>query len=150
MTQGSTAALLRGLSEALGPPTHLLLFASAALAVFEVGLFIGEWVSAWRARVKPDSGPAWARRARRRVDRVDSLARVGPMLGLMGTLIPLGPGLSALGRGDARELALAVTVAFDTTVLGLAVGMVGFVLGRLRRGHYDARIESAQGVDSGP
>jgi biopolymer transport protein ExbB/TolQ len=59
------------------------------------------------------------------------------MFGLMGTLIPLGPGLAALGRGDVASLANAVTVAFDTTVLGLAVGIVGFCLARARRSHYD-------------
>ena len=59
------------------------------------------------------------------------------MLGLMGTLIPLGPGLAALGEGELRVLTTAMTVAFDTTVIGLLSGMIGFVLGRLRRRWYD-------------
>jgi hypothetical protein len=79
--------------------------------------------------------------ARRRIERADVLARVGPMLGLIGTLIPLGPGLAALGRGELGELARAVTVAFDTTVLGLLVGITGFVLGRLRRRWYDQLLD---------
>ena len=62
------------------------------------------------------------------------------MLGLMGTLIPLGPGLAALGRGELDVLAQAVTVAFNTTVLGLLAGILGFVIGRLRRRWYDAAI----------
>ena len=37
---------------------------------------------------------------RRMVDHVDVSAKVAPMLGLMGTLIPLGPGIEALGRGE--------------------------------------------------
>jgi len=58
-------------------------------------------------------------------------------LGLMGTLIPLGPGLSALGEGDLTVLTTAMSVAFDTTVLGLLVGIVGFVIGRVRRRWYE-------------
>lgn len=41
--------------------------------------------------------------------------QLGPILGLLGTLIPLGPGLAALGSGDIVTLAEALTVAFDTT-----------------------------------
>ena len=48
--------------------------------------------------------------------------QLGPILGLLGTLIPLGPGLAALGSGDIVTLAEALTVAFDTTVTGLLIG----------------------------
>ena len=34
----------------------------------------------------------------------DIVARTAPMFGLMGTLIPLGPGLIALGQGDTKTL----------------------------------------------
>lgn len=44
--------------------------------------------------------------------------QLGPILGLLGTLIPLGLGLAALGSGDIVTLAEALTVAFDTTVTG--------------------------------
>ncbi|HJO36774.1 MAG TPA: flagellar motor protein MotA, partial [Gammaproteobacteria bacterium] len=62
----------------------------------------------------------------------------------MGTLIPLGPGLAALGRGELASLAEAVILAFDTTVLGLLVGLVGFVLGRLRRRWYDSLLDALE------
>ena len=34
----------------------------------------------------------------------DLIAKIAPMFGLMGTLIPLGPGLMALGQGDTKTL----------------------------------------------
>lgn len=132
-----TAQLLRSISEVLALPTHLLLLASAIVALFELGVFAAE---RWSPSREADAA-ALTRTARVRIERVDVLARVGPMLGLMGTLIPLGPGLSALGRGDVAALAAAVTVAFDTTVVGLAVGIVGFALGRVRRRHYDGLLD---------
>ena len=76
----------------------------------------------------------------RRIERSDFLARISPMLGLMGTLIPLGPGLSALGTGELSILTTAMSVAFDTTVLGLLIGIAGFVLGRVRRRWYDSAL----------
>jgi len=132
---------LRIVSEALEGPTHVLLLASAAMGLLEVGVYLHERMG--RALEVTDP-PTLLARGRTRVDRADLLARAGPMLGLMGTLIPLGPGLSALGRGDVAALATAVTVAFDTTVLGLAVGIVGFVLGRARRRLYDRLLDHEQ------
>lgn len=80
----------------------------------------------------------------RRLERVDLLARSGPILGLMGTLIPLGPGLSALGSGDIEILATAMTVAFDTTVLGLLIGLLGYGLGRVRRRWYEQAMQTLE------
>ena len=64
----------------------------------------------------------------RRLDRTRLLVRGGPALGLMGTLIPLAPGLAALGRGDVASLATNLRTAFGATVVGLLVGTVAFAL----------------------
>ncbi len=82
--------------------------------------------------------------ARHRLERADLLARIPPMLGLMATIIPLGPGLAALGQGDPAQLASAVTVAFDATVLGLLAGIAGLVVGKLRRRWYDELLEAME------
>ncbi|MEV4419683.1 MotA/TolQ/ExbB proton channel family protein [Patulibacter sp. NPDC049589] len=68
----------------------------------------------------------------RRLDRTRMLVRSGPALGLMGTLIPLAPGLAALGKGDIAQLADDMQVAFAATVLGLVVGTLGFALTLVR------------------
>jgi len=64
----------------------------------------------------------------RRLDRTRLLVRAGPALGLMGTLIPLAPGLAALGDGDVSVLAENLRDAFGATVVGLLVGTVAFAL----------------------
>lgn len=66
--------------------------------------------------------------AQRRLDRTRMLVRAGPALGLMGTLIPLAPGLAALERGDVGTLAADLRVAFAATVIGLLVGTLAFAL----------------------
>ncbi len=56
-----------------------------------------------------------------------SLSKIGPMLGLMGTLIPMGPALVGLASGDIATMAQNMQVAFATTVVGIFVGGIGYV-----------------------
>ncbi len=76
-------------------------------------------------------------RAKKILGKTDLMARLGPVLGLMGTLIPLGPGLAALGQGDVRGLSEAVIIAFDTTVAGIAAGAVAAFISKVRRRWYE-------------
>lgn len=71
------------------------------------------------------------------LERTDIVTRIGPTLGLMGTLIPMGPGLAALGAGDVNTLANAIIVAFDTTVVGIGSGAVGYLVSKIRRRWYE-------------
>ena len=48
--------------------------------------------------------------------------KAGPILGLMGTLIPMGPALIGLSQGDIKSLADNLVIAFATTVIGLVIG----------------------------
>lgn len=69
-----------------------------------------------------------------RCERVDRLVKMGPALGLMGTLIPLGPALLGLAKGDLETLATNLVVAFSTTVVGLTVALISsFVLTTQKR-----------------
>ena len=73
-----------------------------------------------------------------RITRItDLIARVAPMFGLMGTLIPLGPGLIALAQGDTKTLSDSLLIAFDTTVAGLISGAISFVISGIRKGWYE-------------
>lgn len=56
-----------------------------------------------------------------------TLMRIGPMLGLMGTLIPMGPALVGLASGDIASMAVNMQVAFSTTVIGIFVGAIGYI-----------------------
>jgi biopolymer transport protein ExbB/TolQ len=62
--------------------------------------------------------------------------RVGPMLGLMGTLIPMGPALISLSQGDIQQMADSLVIAFSTTVIGLAVGGVCYGVYTIRNRWY--------------
>jgi biopolymer transport protein ExbB/TolQ len=68
-----------------------------------------------------------------KISRTRMLIRVGPMLGLMGTLIPMGPALVGLAAGDIASMALNMRVAFSTTVVGIFIGAVGFFLNQVQQ-----------------
>ena len=127
----------------LQPVVWALLLATA-YAVLELGTLLAERLHALRRWRERGDGADFERLAVRRIERTDFLTRIAPMLGLMGTLIPLGPGLAALGAGELDILTTAMSVAFDTTVLGLLVGIVGFVIGRLRRRWYDETLTAIE------
>lgn len=65
-----------------------------------------------------------------------TLAKMGPMLGLMGTLIPMGPALVGLADGDIASMAYNMQVAFATTVVGLFSSAVGFVARQTKQRWY--------------
>ena len=69
--------------------------------------------------------------------KTDIITRIGPTLGLMGTLIPMGPGLAALGAGDINTLASSLTVAFNTTIVGIGSGALCYFIGKIRSSWYD-------------
>lgn len=72
----------------------------------------------------------------KRVQYTDMIAKLGPMFGLLGTLIPLGPGIIALGQGDTYTLSQSLLVAFDTTIVGLICAAVATVISTIRKRWY--------------
>ena len=55
------------------------------------------------------------------------LSKVGPVLGLIGTLIAMSPALTGLSQGDISKMASNMQVVFATTVVGLVVSLVGLI-----------------------
>ncbi len=64
------------------------------------------------------------------------LGKMGPMLGLMGTLIPMGPALVGLSTGDIASMAYNMQVAFATTVVGLFAAAIGFITQQVKQRWY--------------
>ena len=55
------------------------------------------------------------------------LAKIGPVLGLIGTLISMSPALVGLSTGDISGMAYNMQVVFATTVVGLVISAVGLI-----------------------
>jgi hypothetical protein len=137
MLYGLSLELMHLITSWLLQPVVWGLLFFTALAIYEVGIAAGERFSVIPTLVAGKQRRQLVEQGKKRIERADFITRIAPMLGLMGTLIPLGPGLSALGTGDISILTTAMTVAFDTTIIGLLAGVIGFILGRMRRRWYD-------------
>ncbi len=81
-----------------------------------------------------------------RVRVTDLISKVAPMFGLMGTLIPLAPGLIALGQGDTKTLSDSLLIAFDTTVAGLISAAVALLISSVRKSWYAGYSSSLEAV----
>lgn len=118
-------------------------FAAEALAQIARAILAGDAVGVEHALADYEHA------AERRLDRTRILVRAGPALGLMGTLIPLAPGLAALGRGDVSTLAGDLRTAFAATTVGLLVGTVAFALTLIRTRMYSEDLTALERAVSG-
>ena len=79
----------------------------------------------------------------------DMIAKLGPMFGLLGTLIPLGPGVVALGQGDTVTLSQSMSIAFDTTIAGIITAAVCALISTARKRWYASDIADLEAIMEG-
>ena len=82
----------------------------------------------------------------RRLDGTRMFIRFGPILGLMGTLIPISPALVALAQGDIQSLSTNLIIAFSTTVVGLLIGGLAFGVSTIRERWYASDLSDLEYV----
>ncbi len=80
----------------------------------------------------------------RRLERTRILTRIGPVLGLMGALIPLAPALAGLAQGNVVELTDNLEIAFSVAVIGLLIGGLAYVIGLVRDRMYSQDISDLE------
>lgn len=80
------------------------------------------------------------------VNYTELVVKIAPMAGLMGTLIPLGPGIMALGRGDTQTLSESIITAFDTTVAGLISAGFATIISSVRKQWYRKYISDTESL----
>ena len=83
----------------------------------------------------------------KRLSRPRMLLKLGPMLGLMGTLIPMGPALVGLANGDISSMAYNMQVAFSTTVVGLIIAVIGIVTLQVKQRWFSLEMNNLDYVD---
>ncbi len=61
------------------------------------------------------------------------VSRSGPMLGLVTTMIAIGPALVAMGEGEIDKVAQEMIVAFSASILALIAASITFSIMTVRR-----------------
>jgi biopolymer transport protein ExbB/TolQ len=67
-----------------------------------------------------------------RLDRTRAFVRLGPMLGLAGTIIPLGPALQSLLGGDLAGMVNHLVIGFGAVVCGLMMSGLSYAITLVR------------------
>lgn len=126
-------------------PVLVLLCLMFIYAWFALGQTLVEFV--WRRRRRHGSAPLHAWRASHPEAGIDALelyvlkqlewqrivSRVAPMLGLVATMIPMGPALVAVAAGNSQGMAQNLVVAFSAVIVALLAASITFVVQSLRR-----------------
>jgi biopolymer transport protein ExbB/TolQ len=68
--------------------------------------------------------------------------RIGPALGLMGTLIPMAAALQGLADGNLPALASNMVTAFAATVVGLTISVVAYAITAFREDWVRADVQA--------
>jgi biopolymer transport protein ExbB/TolQ len=125
----------------------LLILALFVYALYAVGRFAMDWwprrspdwarhgcaLRRWQAgRSEVDSG-ALELQVLRQLEPLRIVSRTAPMLGLVATMIPLGPALLALGDGDLAEVGQNLVVAFAAVIIALITASIVFFVLNVRR-----------------
>ena len=76
----------------------------------------------------------------RELERTRFLAKTAPMLGLMGTLIPMGPALAGLASGNIGNMAYNMQIAFATTVVGCVIAGIALLVNSVKKHWYSEEI----------
>lgn len=78
----------------------------------------------------------------RGLGRLRLAVRVGPSLGLMGTLIPMADALQGLAEGNLPALASNMVTAFAATVIGLTISVVAYLVAGARESWVRADLQA--------
>lgn len=120
-------------------PILALIAASLAYALVVLGMFLAEAIQRWRGRYRPVLGDRTAHSddlelgIMKRLEWLRIVSRTAPMLGLVATMIPMGPALQALSRGHAASVGENLVVAFSSVILALVSASITFFVLTIRR-----------------
>ncbi|GAA5232059.1 MotA/TolQ/ExbB proton channel family protein [Verticiella sediminum] len=140
-------ALLYAVSRVFLAPVMLLIAAALAYALVMLGAFI---VEAWQRRrgARPQALLDHARQGgdapvlasddlelwiMQRLEWLRIVSRTAPMLGLIATMIPMGPALLALGSNDGAAVGRNMVAAFSSVILALLAASICFFILTVRR-----------------
>lgn len=126
-------------------PVLVILAIMFAVALFYLGTFLAELLARTlrQAGSSPltrfhTANPGASRDALelhllRRLEPLRVVSRVAPMLGLVATMIPMGPAMVAVSQGDKVGIAENLVVAFAAVIIALLSAAITFTVLAVRR-----------------
>jgi len=137
----SLESFLFSIAQGLLWPVNLLVLLSLAYSIISLGGFLFEW---FRRRSQPEKILVLPTTSEHSVDALELLvlqeleglrlcSRIAPMLGLVATMIPMGPALIAVSSGASQEVAQNLAPAFAAVIIALVSASITFWIHTIRR-----------------
>lgn len=122
-------------------PVTLMVFGVFAYALMCLGGFAVEWVRRRRqpgrvlvlSRLAGRSAEALELAVLKELEGLRLCSRVAPMLGLVATMIPMGPALVAVASSQSQGVAQSLAPAFAAVIVALVAASITFVVYSVRR-----------------
>ncbi|MFV5626499.1 MotA/TolQ/ExbB proton channel family protein [Acinetobacter baumannii] len=125
-------------------PVMCLILLSLVYALIALGSFIAEWGLRASKRYRSQLARYAHQHQHLHMDDLELwiikklewlrvISRTAPMLGLIATMIPMGPALLALSSGDASAVGQNMVVAFSSVILSLVSASICFYILVIRR-----------------
>lgn len=86
----------------------------------------------------------------KRLEFVRISTRIAPMLGLVATMIPMGPALKALADGQIADVSHNLAVAFSAVILALIAAALTYWVAHVRRRWYASDLLNIEQALAGP
>ncbi|MBL4823014.1 MAG: MotA/TolQ/ExbB proton channel family protein [Colwellia sp.] len=67
------------------------------------------------------------------LEGVRNVSRLAPMLGLIATMVPMGPALKSLGDGNIQGISDNLIVAFSSVIFGLVIASITFWIASVKK-----------------
>ena len=71
--------------------------------------------------------------AHKKLETLRNISRIAPMMGLIATLIPLGPALKALTDGNIQGMSEGLIIAFSGVTLGLIAASLTYWISNVKK-----------------
>lgn len=137
----SLEAFLFTIAQGLLGPVNVLVLLSLAYAIISLGGFLFEWFSRINQPEKILVLPTIPERSLedlelivlKELEGLRLCSRIAPMLGLIATMIPMGPALIAVSSGASQEVAQNLAPAFAAVIIALVAASITFWIHTIRR-----------------
>lgn len=136
-------------------PVLLLILLLFVYSLFAMGMFLAQTFVRRRHRDDMDRGydiVGYSRAnvvtdpddleiyAYKKLEYSSITTRVSPMLGLVATMIPMGPALKALANGNIQGISENLIIAFSAVIFSLITASITYWLTSVRKRWYAAEI----------
>jgi hypothetical protein len=137
----SLEACLFSIAQGLLWPVNLLVLGSLAYAIISLGGFLYEWLrrigQPGKVLVLPQSPEHSLERLElvvlQELEGLRLCSRNSPMLGLVATMIPMGPALIVVSSDASHEVAQNLAPAFAAVIIALVSAAITFWFHTIRR-----------------